>query len=80
VPCDHDRYRDVDGVVDTREVDVDDVAPAVVACGHRRDPGIGNDDVEATELVDTGLQRFAQRRAVPHVGLLSDDACAGILD
>lgn len=77
---DHDRNRDVDGVVNTREVDIDDVSPAVVACAHRRDPGIGNDDVEAAELVETGLQRFCQRPPIPNVGLVSDDARAGILD
>jgi hypothetical protein len=53
--------------VNAGEVDVDRVTPAVLAGLHRSDTGIGDDDVEPAELVETGLQRALQRRAIPDV-------------
>ena len=77
---DHGRYRDVDGVVDAGEVDVDDVAPAVVAGLHRGDAGVGHDDVEPAELVEAGPHCGRQRFAIADVGLFGHDAGAGVLD
>ena len=57
-------------MIDAGEVDIDDVLPGVIS-SHRRDSGVGHDDVEApTELVDTGFQCRLQCGAVPNVGRL----------
>ena len=77
---DHGRYRGLDGVVDAGEVDVDDVAPAVVTGLHGSDTGVGDHDVEPAELVEARLHRGRQRCSVADVGLLGHDAGAGVLD
>ncbi len=56
------------------------VLPGVLA-RHGRDARVGDDDVQPTaELVDTRLQDVLERRAIPDVGLLGDDAGTGVLD
>ena len=77
---DHGRYRGLDGVVDAGQVDVDDVAPAVVTRLHGGDAGVGNHDVESAEFVNACLHRGRQRCSVADVGLLGHDARAGVLD
>ncbi len=72
--------RDLHGVVHSGQVDVDDVAPTVHSALHRRDTGIGDDDVHAAELVDSGLQRRRQARLIANIGLPRDDPRAGVLD
>ena len=62
------------------EVDVDDVAPAVGARLHRRDTGVGDDDVEPAEFVEPGLQRGGQRSLIANIGLPRHDSGAGVLD
>ena len=53
---DHGRYRGLHSVENAGEVDVDDVAPAVVTGLHGSDTGVGHDDVEPAELVKPRLQ------------------------
>src|SRR6185437_15898275 len=74
------RYGDLDGVVGTGEVDVDDIEPAVVTGLHGGDAGIGHHDVEPTELVYARLHRRGQCGAITDVGLTRHDAGPGVLD
>src|SRR6202044_269248 len=76
----HGRYRGLDGVVDAGQVDVDDVAPAVVTGLHGGDTGVRDHDVESAEFLDTRPNRFRQRCPVADVGLLGHDPCAGVFD
>ena len=47
---------------------------------HRRDAGVGDDDVEPAELVEPGLQRAGQRCLIANIGLARDDSRTGVLD
>ncbi len=77
---DHRRLGDFDRVVHAGEVDVDDVAPAVFTREHWGDAGVGDDDVEPAEFVETRLQRCTQRLFIANISLLRHDSCAGVLD
>ena len=77
------RKGDGDGVHHTEQIDVggiDEVGRMGVAQRHRQNPGIGHDDVEASEVRDARLERVAQFGALPHVGLAGDDASIQFLD
>ena len=72
-----------DGVHHAEQVDVggiDEVRRMGVTQRHRQNPGVGHDDVEASKIPDAGLERVAQFRALPHVGLAGDDASIELLD
>ena len=73
-------HRHLDRVVHAGEVDIDDVSPAVGARLHRRDAGVGDDDVETAELVEPGLQRAGQRSLIANIGLARDDSRTGVFD
>ena len=71
------RKGDGDGVHHTEQIDVggiDEVRRVGVTERHRQDPGVGHDDVEATEVADAGFESVAQFGTLPHVGLAGDDA------
>ena len=72
------------GVEHPGEVDADHVGPGLVAhllgAGIAGDPGVGADDVEATELGDALVDGGAQRGTVTHVDLCGDHSAVECLD
>src|SRR6185437_16606332 len=69
-PLDQARDRAATGVPYPGQVDVDHVSPLVVTDAERAlrvtgDPGVGKDDVDASELGGTGLDRGGESGAVP---------------
>ena len=77
------REGDGDGVHHAEQVDVggvDEVGGVRVTQRHGQDAGVGDDDVEASEVGEAGLERVTQLGPLPHVGLAGDDAPAQLLD
>ena len=74
---------DGDGVHHAEEIDVrgvDEVGGLRITQRHGEDAGVGDHDVEPSEVGDAGLERVAQLGPLAHVGLAGHDAPAQLLD
>ena len=61
-------------------VGVDEVGSLRISQGHGEDAGVGDDDVEPSEIGNACLDRVAQLGPLAHVGLAGHDAAAKLLD
>ena len=77
------REGDGDRVHHAQEIDVggvDEVGRLRITQGHGEDAGVGDDDVEPSEIGDARLERVAQLGTLTDVGLAGHDAAAQLLD
>ena len=76
-------YRGVDGVPRADEIDIDDVAEGavpIIGVGDPDDPGIGDDDVEPAEGLQSLLEHRCNGITVANVALPGQDSAATVLD
>ncbi len=80
----HDRQSGSYGLVDAGQVDVDDVLPVghevLGLAGQPDDPGVGDDDVDATEPIGSGLNRGMHVVESADVALAGEHAASFLFD